>query len=170
VKGLGTAALPRAYASARNGSRAWVVVDALAALPVDAGTDLASSLAHLGKRLSTLGRHDEALTCELNAVAICEDLAAADPGPHRLNLARFLTILGVRYSETRPRRLCLPGHRKAIAIYRDLIDTNQARFRTDLARALSNLDVQLSKLGRHAEAHKARSEAAAIRHDSALTP
>ena len=54
---------------------------------------LANSLAHLGQRLSELGRHAEALTCQQDAVAIYRELTAVNQPRFRADLARALSNL-----------------------------------------------------------------------------
>ena len=93
------------------------------------------------------------------AVAICRELAAADPGRYRPDLADSLTRLGLRFLELGRPDQALTAEQEAVTIRRELAAAHPARYRPGLADSLRVLARALAALGRPQEAEAARREA-----------
>jgi tetratricopeptide (TPR) repeat protein len=130
---------------------------------------LADVLYNLGITFSALGRHDEALAVEREAVALYRELAAVNPDRYRPDLARSLTSLGATLAKLGHFSEAQTDHEKSATIYEEpaviyheLDDVNPGRYRPDLADVLHNLGITFSALGRHDEALAVEREAVAL--------
>jgi tetratricopeptide (TPR) repeat protein len=79
-------------------------------------------LTRLGGRLSKLGRHEDALVCLQEAVAVLGQLAIDEPQVYLVDLAGALAVLGALLAELGRREEALTPTRQAIDLYRDLVD------------------------------------------------
>lgn len=109
-------------------------------------------LNNLSIRLGLLGRHDEALRRAEEALAIYEELAAADPAAHAASLGRILAnIANIRVELQQYEQGEAPA-RHGVAILREVADLRPDEFSLDLAMALNALSRILSALGERDEA------------------
>jgi tetratricopeptide (TPR) repeat protein len=98
---------------------------------------LARSLRHLGVQLSRVGREEEAVAAEQQAVKILRPLAQRDPALEPY-LAESLNDLGVDLSAVGQKDQAWIATGQAVEIYRRLAAINPAIFEPDLANSLSN--------------------------------
>ncbi|MGW1998191.1 tetratricopeptide repeat protein [Embleya sp. NPDC001921] len=143
---------------------AALVEAALQQDPDDAayGPDLALSLSNVGIRLAEVGRRDEALAAEQQAVEIYRRLATANPDAHEPDLARSLSHLGVHLGEVGRRDEAVVPAEQAVEIRRRLATANPDAHEPGLAASLTNLGVRLAEVGRRSEALTATEQAAEI--------
>ena len=120
-----------------------------------------------GVLLSQVGGPADALPVTEEAVAICRDLAAANPDRYCPVLARSLTNLAVRFSELGRPADALLAEQEAVVIRRDLAAADPDRYRPGLADCLTNLGIRFSELGPSADALPVTEEAVAICRDLA---
>lgn len=113
----------------------------------------------LASRLAASGRHEEALSCSEEAVAICRQLAVEDPEQTRSELALVLMNLGNRLRGVGRQDEALPPASEAVSIYRDLAADPSERQRSNLGAALTNFGNILSDLDRASEAETIGEEA-----------
>ncbi|MDQ0710657.1 tetratricopeptide (TPR) repeat protein [Streptomyces luteogriseus] len=125
--------------------------------------DLARALTNLGTFLSAVGRRQEALSAEQEAVDIYRRLTAGNPAAHEPELAASLSSLGIRLSAVGQGQEALTAAEEAVDIYRRLAADNPAAHESELARSLSNLGNRLSAVWRRQEALTAEQEAVKIR-------
>jgi tetratricopeptide (TPR) repeat protein len=119
----------------------------------------AASLFYLATSLSELGRRDEAVAANREAVAIRRRLAETDPGAYLPDLAMNLNNLAADLAELGQPDEAVAASSEAVAIRRRLAETNPDAYAPDLAMNLNNLAVALSGAG-HAEEAKAAAEEA----------
>ncbi len=124
--------------------------------------DLAGSLNNLSNRLSTVQRHDEAVTAIEDAVAILRRLAQASPAIYEPDLARSLNNLSSQLSDVRRHDEAVTAIEDAVAILRRLAQASPAIYEPDLAGFLGNLSNRLSDVRRHDEAVTAIEDAVTI--------
>ncbi|WP_417804278.1 tetratricopeptide repeat protein [Thalassospira lucentensis] len=122
---------------------------------------LEGGLNNLAKRLSDLGRKDEALTAAQKALEIYRALAA-DRHAFRPKLATTLNNLAKCLSDLGHRYDALTATQDALEIYRALAADSPYAFRPKLATTLNNLAFLLYKLGRRYGALTAAQEALEI--------
>jgi hypothetical protein len=145
------------------GAAAALAQQIIALLPVGSAEALrAYWLAHLGPRLSGLGRADDALTGGLEALAIFRKLAAASPDRYLPYVASSLSNLGTQFSALVRLDEALTAELEAVAIYREVAAASPDRYRPYMATSLSNLGLTLSKLGRLNDALPVTDEAIVI--------
>jgi tetratricopeptide (TPR) repeat protein len=120
---------------------------------------LPSSLLNLGATLFDLGRLDDALPIQEEAVAMYQELAGALPDRYRLGLARSQRNLAITLSYLGRPADALPYLQDAATILRELAAAIPERYRAELADDLSDLSEVLSALGRNGEAEAAHCEA-----------
>ena len=135
----------------------------------DVRPERARMLNNLGVRLGDLGRHEEALHATDEAVRLCRQLAAQQPGAFLPDLAMSLTNLGASLSDLGRREEALQATDEAVGLYRQLAAQRPDAFLPDLASSLNNLGNRLSALGRREEALQASDEAVRIRRPNAPT-
>jgi tetratricopeptide (TPR) repeat protein len=117
-------------------------------------------LNNLGNRYSELGRRQEALAQDEEAVKIRRELAKTNPA-YLGDLASSLNNLGVSYTDLGRRQEALAPTEEALKIRRELAKTNPA-FLGDLATSLNNLGVFKRDLGEPEQARAAFDESLAI--------
>jgi len=127
--------------------------------------DLPDALLRHGASLRALGRHQEALAAEEEALALCRDLAAANPA-HQPRLADALNGYGNSLAALGRHQEALAAEEEALALCRDLAAANPAH-QPRLADALNSYGNSLAALGRHQEALAAEEEALALCRDLA---
>ncbi|MFE0594084.1 tetratricopeptide repeat protein [Micromonospora echinospora] len=113
------------------------------------------------RRLTTAGRHDEALAPAADAVTVGRRLAMANPA-YRPVLAATLERLGNILSALGRRDEAVSRSRGAVVIYRRLIEEDPASYLPELASSLNSLGYDLSGLGRRDEALAPAEEAVAV--------
>jgi tetratricopeptide (TPR) repeat protein len=114
-----------------------------------------------------VGRREEALAAEQEAVAIRRELAQASPGAYLPDLAGSLNNLGNRLGAVGRREEALAAVQEAVAIRRELAQASPDAYLPNLATSLSNLGNHLGEVGRREEALAAVQEAVAIRRELA---
>ncbi|MDN3028434.1 tetratricopeptide repeat protein [Streptomyces sp. S.PB5] len=108
---------------------------------------LASSLSVLGSSLSQVGRAEEALAVEQEAVEIHRALALL-PDTYKADLAGSLTNLGLTLSQVGRLKEALLHGEEAVEIYRQLATSDPDTYAPDLASSLRNLCAISSDAGR----------------------
>jgi tetratricopeptide (TPR) repeat protein len=124
---------------------------------------LAARVGTLGNRLSNVGRREEALAANQEAVDIYRRLAQTRPDTFLPDLATGMNNLGVLLSDLGRREEALAAAQEAVDIRRRLEQTRPDTFLPALATGLTNLGRSLSNLGRREEALAATQEAVDIR-------
>ncbi|KAF7967312.1 hypothetical protein HWV62_34741 [Athelia sp. TMB] len=124
---------------------------------------LANSLVNLSIRLSDLGRHEEALVANQEAVELRRTLAAERPQAFNADLAESLNNLSVDLSSQGRHGEALAAIQEAVGLRRVLAAERPEAFNADLAQSLNNLSNRLSAHGRHEEALAAIQEAVGLR-------
>ena len=107
-----------------------------------------------------LGRHQEALADDEEALALWRELAAANPA-HQPDLATTLQSHGVSLRGLGRHQEALAGHEEALALYRELAAANPAH-QPNLANYAAKPRGQPADLGRHQEALADEEEALAL--------
>jgi tetratricopeptide (TPR) repeat protein len=120
------------------------------------------SLTNLGNRLSTLGRHEEALQFAQEAVNLYRLVAQQCSDLDRPGLATSLLNLGEQFRNLDRREEALQATHEAVELYRLLAQQRPDAFRPNLAIGLGNLSYHLSAIGRPAEALEAGEEGVRI--------
>jgi len=108
--------------------------------------------------LNTVGRLDEALPIQEEAVAMYQELAGALPDRYRLGLARSQRTLAITLSYLGRPADALPYLQDTVTILRELATAIPERYRAELIDNLSDLSEILSALGRNSEAEAAHCE------------
>ena len=133
----------------------------------DAASLLAGALNNLGIWLRDLGRRDEALAAQEEAVRLWRELASAQPDTFNPDLAGSLSNLGISLRELGRHEEALAATEQAVRLRRELAASRPDASNPHLAASLSNLGMQLNELGRHGEALAATEEAVAVYRDLA---
>ena len=123
---------------------------------------LPTALNNLSVSLSALGRGDEALAANNEAVELFRELAANNPDAFNPDLARSLSNLSNLLSDHGQHDEALSPIHEAVELFREALAKKPDAFRPDLARALNNLSNRLSQHGRHDEALSAITKAVSI--------
>ncbi|EMF56535.1 MULTISPECIES: tetratricopeptide repeat protein [Streptomyces] len=123
--------------------------------------ELARSLSSLGTRLWAVGRLEEALTANQEAVQISRRLAAGNPAAHEPGLARSLSNLSADLSAVGRLEEALITAEEALEIWYRLAARNPA-YEPEFTASLSSLGAALSAMGRLEEALTAKEEALEI--------
>ncbi len=158
------------YWAALLGARLVDVYRAQAEADPDTFTpDLAMSLNNQANRLADLGRREEALKTNTEAVRIYLKLALAKPDAFHHALATSLNnqaghLAGLGRHEEALKTIAL-----AVAIRRPAAQARPEIFTPDLAMTLNNQAVRLAGLGRREEALEAITRAVTIRRELART-
>ncbi|MFI9812592.1 tetratricopeptide repeat protein [Saccharothrix variisporea] len=118
---------------------------------VDDPVDLAAMHQELSGRLAAAGRLDEALEHSRSAVAIREELAAADRVAHLPGLARALVDHAITLSELGRFAEALSHAERAVAAFEWLVENSPGAWLPDLANAVTNHALRLVEAGRRAE-------------------
>jgi len=140
---------------------AWALVAEVYRGQGDNGRRLRGVLADLGKVLGILGRHDEAVAVQEEAVALCRRLAGEDVDRGWEHLCTALDDLGdLLVNLGRPEQ-ALAVRQERIQAYRDLVSVDSERYESRLAHALAALGKWLLDLRRHEEGRAACEEAVA---------
>ncbi|KAF7969148.1 hypothetical protein HWV62_28238 [Athelia sp. TMB] len=124
--------------------------------------NLANSLIVLSIRLSDLGRHEEALIANQEAVELRRTLTAERPQAFNADLALSLNNLSVDLSSQGRHGEALAAIQEAVRLRRALAAERPQAFNAALAQSLSNLSVYLASHGRHEEALAAIQEAVGL--------
>ena len=90
----------------------------------------------MSNRLSALGRHDEALTANEEAVGIQRGLAARHPDAYRPDLAMSLNNMSNRLSTLGRHDEALAAVEEAVGIRRELAARHPDAYRPTLAKSL----------------------------------
>ena len=104
---------------------------------------------NLAKRLSDLGRREEALDAAQEAVEIYRELSDARPDAFRPNLAASLNNVANRLSDLGRHEEALEAAQEAVGIRRELVDARPDAFRPDLAMSLGALGQVYVSLENH---------------------
>ena len=123
--------------------------------------DLGISLNNLSARLSTVGRHAEALTAIDESLAIVRQLVA-DNNAFLEYVARRLTTRGVRLATLGRFEEAVGSVEEALPLHRALAAERPSVHQANLRRSLHDYADYLDEVGRHTEAARARHEVAAI--------
>ena len=123
--------------------------------------DLARTLTDLGSGLNSVGRYDEAVTVNQEAVALLGKLAEEHPGRYQPDLAYVLSNLGNVLNEVGRYDEAVTVGQEAVSLLRNLAQED-ARHQPELARALSNLGRGLTGVGRYDEAVTVEQEAVSL--------
>ena len=118
--------------------------------------DLAKALLRYGASLRDLGRHQDALAAQEEALGLYRELAAANPA-HQPNLARALNSYGASLRDLGRHQDALAAQEEALGLYRELAAANPAH-QPNLAMTLTNYGLSLRDLGRHQDALAAEGE------------
>jgi tetratricopeptide (TPR) repeat protein len=132
--------------------------DALGGDP-DAASRLAGSSINLSVRLGDLGRPEEALAADQEAVTIFRELAAARPEEFRPGLGAALINLSADLADLGRPEEALAAVQEAVGVYRELATARPEKFRPDLVDALDTLAIRLGDMGRTEDALAAIEEA-----------
>lgn len=130
---------------------------------------LADSLSNLGVRLGYLGRLEEGLVADQEAIDIKRRLAQLRPDDFLPGLATSLNNVGGHLSELGRHKEAFAASQEAVDIRRRLAQAQHARFLPELAMSLSNLGINLTHLDRLEEALAASEEAVDIYRNVAQT-
>ncbi|MFH0180755.1 tetratricopeptide repeat protein [Streptomyces cacaoi] len=130
--------------------------------------DVARSLSHLSLRLSAVGRWEESVRVQRDAVRIYRWMGSGPLGPWTPDFAESLSNFGNRLSEMGRPEEALAATEEAVEIDRRLAADNPDHA-SGLAASLSNLGSQLSMVGWPEEALAAAEEAARIRRQLAAS-
>ena len=114
---------------------------------------------NLGRRLSDLGRHEDALQVSPESVRQYRALAESRPDAFLPDLAMSLNNLGNQLSALGRHEEALQSSQEAVLRYRALAESQPSALLPALAMSLNNLGTRLSALGRHEEALQATQEA-----------
>ncbi|GAA2371724.1 tetratricopeptide repeat protein [Dactylosporangium salmoneum] len=124
--------------------------------------ELAAALDALARRLSDLGRREEALRAADEAVDVYEELYEHSPGSYRAALGIATSNFAVQLDRVGRRKDSLAVDEQAVEMLRGA-DRNDPGARADrLGHALTNLAISLSRFGRDDEALAAAREAAEL--------
>lgn len=148
-------ALPKSTLALRELSVQAVeqIVGALRGInPTTTAELLGSWLIVLGARLTDLGRREDALAAEQEAIELYRALAAADPGAFTPSYAMTLSNLSVSLSDLGRRKEALVMAREAVELRRALAAAQPGAFTPHLATSLNNLANRLSNVGHGEEA------------------
>jgi tetratricopeptide (TPR) repeat protein len=128
---------------------------------------LAEAYYRLGYLRAEVGPRAEALAAYRRALAIWEELVAADPAdaPSRASLAETQTMIGVQSRAGGRPDEAVRAFERALSTTRGLVRDHPAvaRYRGDLAWCLNNLGAIQAESGRPDEAVRSHEEALAIR-------
>ena len=116
----------------------------------NAPESLAAALEKLGLDLGELGRYQEALAVDEEALGLWRSLAEHSPA-HQPGLARTLQILGLDLGELGRYQEALAVTEEALGLWRSLAEHSPAH-QPGLARTLQILGLHLGELGRRQEA------------------
>nr|WP_241758448.1 tetratricopeptide repeat protein [Myxococcus landrumus] len=134
----------------------WVSRTLLEALPASGPDEVLDQRArHLdafGRRLSHLGRNQEALPVMHEAVQLYRELGTRHPKKFEPNLASSIDHLGGILSELGRHEEALKALHDAADLRRVLMQDSPAKFRADFAISLNNVALVLNYLGRNKEA------------------
>src|SRR5271166_2699405 len=117
--------------------------------------------------LAALGRREEALAADEEALTAYRELARARPDAFLPDLAMWLKNLPNRLADLGRREEALAAVEEAVTVRRELARARPDAFLPDLASSLNNLAIRLSGLGRREEALAAVEEAVTIRRELA---
>ena len=123
---------------------------------------LAAALRDLAKRLSDLGRPEEALAATAEAVDIYRFLVAQPPDAYRPDLAASLHELAERLSDLGRQKEALAAVEEELGVYRLLATERFDAYRPNLATCLQDISNRLADLGQREAALDAIQEAVAI--------
>ena len=123
--------------------------------------DLARTLTDLGSGLNSVGRYDEAVTVDQEAVALFRKLAEEQPARHQPDLAYVLSNLGNVLNEVGRYDEAVTVGQEAVGLLRKLAQEDP-RHQPELARALSNLGRGLTGVGQYGEAVTVEQEAVSL--------
>ncbi|KAJ7430133.1 hypothetical protein B0H11DRAFT_2211619 [Mycena galericulata] len=137
--------------------RLWSFVAMLVEADPTVREDLAWSLYNLGVYLSKLGRYEDAVRADEEAVELRHTLVETDP-TIRKDFAWSLHNLGNNLSNLGCYEDAVHADEEALEVRRKLMETDPT-IRKDLAPSLVNLGVHLSNLGRYKDAVHADEEA-----------
>lgn len=124
--------------------------------------ELAAALTDLGRDLRQVGRRQEALVTDHEAVRLWRELIATEPDRHRDELAVALTNLGNTLSQLSLHRNALAVREEAVAIWRELYEIDPDRYRFRFASAVSNIAGSLAQVGRDEDALQGWQQAVAL--------
>ena len=110
-------------------------------------------------RLADVGRHEEALEANREAVKIRRGLAEVRPDAFRPDVAASLNNLASGLAAVGRREDALEAIREAVEMYRGLAEAQSDAFRPNLAASLNNLSNGLAAVGRRGDALEAIREA-----------
>jgi len=123
---------------------------------------------NLAKRLSELGRREDALAPAQESVEMYRAQARRNPDAFEPDLAGSLNNLANHLSNLGRREEALAPAQEAVELYSALAVRNPDAFQPDLAMSLNNLATFLSELGRREEALAIAQEAVELRRALAL--
>ncbi|MFI5476713.1 tetratricopeptide repeat protein [Streptomyces cacaoi] len=124
--------------------------------------DVARSLSHLSLRLSAVGRWEESVRVQRDAVRIYRWMGSGPLGPWTPDFAESLSNFGNRLSEMGRPAEALAATEEAVAVRRRLAAYKPDAYTPGLASSLSNFGNRLSEMGRPEEALAATEEAVEI--------
>ncbi|KAJ7466987.1 hypothetical protein FB451DRAFT_403101 [Mycena latifolia] len=135
----------------------------LAKMDPSATKDLAQSLHNLAAELSMLGRHNDALHADVEAVVFRRQshMAPTDPQAQE-DLAQSLDDLGIDLLTVGRHEDATHAHEESIELRRRLARTDEDTFKA-LARSFNNLGINLRALGRHRDAVNSDEQAVEFR-------
>jgi tetratricopeptide (TPR) repeat protein len=124
---------------------------------------LANTLTNLAHSLAELGRREDALGAAAEAVALRRRLAETQSDVFAPSLGTALLNLAERYRELGRREEALATAEEAIQLYRRLGAAHPSEWHAELARALGVVAIALGELGRDEDALAAAEEAVGLR-------
>ena len=130
-------------------------------------SELAALLIDMGGKLTIAGQREAAVAPATEAVEICRQLAAVDPGGLD-GLAAALANQGTILAEVGQPQAALAPAIESVEIFRQLADANPEASLSDFATALDGLGNRLAEAGQHQAALAAAQESVTIRRQ--LTP
>jgi len=128
-------------------------------IPESVAIEQARLASNLGKRLSDLGRREEALQATEEAVVVYRALAERRPSAFFPNLVKSLSNRGAMLSALGRREEALQSVKEVVKAYRKLAEQDPDTFLPGLAASLINFGKILSELGHREEALRSAKEA-----------
>ncbi|KAF8181122.1 armadillo-type protein [Mycena galopus ATCC 62051] len=125
---------------------------------------VAQALLCLSSHLSNVGRHEDAVHADEEAVALHRKLAETDPSITK-DLGDSLQSLGVHLCDVGRHEEAVHADEEAVELHRKLAKTDPS-ITKDLATSLQNLGVHLYNVGHHEDAVHPDEEAVVLHHPS----